>query len=148
VAAETSSAQPSIRADPAAWIALLFGIWIVGGLVLVLWALEQGQALDVAASIYHVPLYVGLGALTLFCGVRVIRAIRHGDGWRGALPPGYGTLGVGLVGLLAALVLDLGWREGVGISFGIEGGMAPSRILVAIAVVLVAITPLRAALVL
>ena len=102
--------------------------------------------LDVAASEYHLPLYLGIGALTVYCGVRLVRAIRRGDGWRAALPPGYGSLGLGLLATLAALILDVGWREGVGIGGGIEGGLAPSRVAVAIAVVLIAITPLRAAL--
>src|SRR6187401_3434851 len=78
------------RQDWMSWIALLFGVWIVGGLVLVLWAIEQGRALDPAASEYHLPLYLGIGALAVYCGVRLALAMRRGDGWRATLPPGYG----------------------------------------------------------
>jgi Tol biopolymer transport system component len=147
MAAEPSTAQTnSTRPDLAPWIALLFGAWIAGGLLLVLWAIEHGLTGDPVASIYHLPIYLGLAALTLLCGVRAGRAVRHRAGWRTAFRSEYATLGIGLVVLLAALVLDLGWREGVGIGSGIESGLAPSRTAVAIGVVLIAIAPLRAAL--
>jgi hypothetical protein len=147
MAADPSPVPPGpVRHDRAAWIALLFGAWITGGLLLVLWAITQGRTLDVAASVYHVPIYAGIAALAMYAGIRLVRALRRGDGWRATFPPGYGTLGLGLVVALAALILDVGWREGVGIGFGIEGVLAPSRIMIAIAVVLIAITPLRAAL--
>lgn len=146
MAVDPSPAPPGAdRQHPTAWIALLFGAWITGGLLLVLWAIEHGRAPDVAASVYHLPLYVGLAALAVYSVVQLVRALRRAGGWRGTFPPGYGTLGLGLLVALAALVLDVGWREGVGIGFGIEGVLAPSRILVAIAVVLIAITPLMAA---
>ncbi|HET6746411.1 MAG TPA: hypothetical protein VFH90_11275 [Candidatus Limnocylindria bacterium] len=142
VAAEATPAD----ARRAAWIATAFGVWIVCGLLLVLWAIQSGRSPDPAASVYHIPFYLGLAALGAFAIGRLVRAIRRGAGWRQAFPPGYGSLGAGLLAGLAALILDVGWREGVGIGFGIEGVFAPSRILVAVAVVLIAITPLRAAL--
>ena len=129
-----------------AWGATAFGVAIVGGFVLVLWALAAGEADDVAASPYHVPLYLAIAALVGTCGVLVVQAWRRGDRWNHALPAGFGTLGAGAVAVVAGLILDVGWREGVGIQLGIEDGFAPSRVVIVIALALVAVTPLRAAL--
>ena len=57
----------SAREAAMAWIALGFGLWITGGLILVLWALEHGQTDDAFASIYHLPIYLGLAAVCLYC---------------------------------------------------------------------------------
>ena len=108
-----------------AWIALGFGLWITGGLILVLWALEHGQTDDAFASIYHLPIYLGLAAVCLYCGGRVALAVRRGAGWRQALPAGYGSLGIGAAAAAIGLVVELGWREGIGIGPGIGETMAP-----------------------
>ena len=71
-----------------AWIAAAFGVVIVGGFVLVLWAINSGRAPDVAASPYHAPLYLGLAALVVFCAWRALLAVQGGNGWRSALPDG------------------------------------------------------------
>jgi len=130
------------------WIAAAFGAVIVGGFVLVLWAIVSGRSPDVAASPYHVPLYLGLAALVAFCVWRTVIAVRGGTGWRSALPDGFGLLGVGAATALLALILDVGWRQGVGIFFGIEEGFAPSRVVLVIALGMIAIVPLRAAILL
>jgi hypothetical protein len=128
------------------WIAAGFGALVVGGFVIVLWAIVNGEARDVAASPFHLPFYAGVGLLVLLCAASVVGAMRRGLGWRHAMPDGYGILGVGAVTLLAALVLDVAWREGVGIAGGIEEGFAPSRIVLVVGLGMVAIAPLRAAL--
>jgi hypothetical protein len=131
-----------------AWIAASFGAVIIGGFVLVLWAIASGRAPDVAASPYHLPLYLGLAGLVAYALVRAFRAARRGDGWRHAFPDGFGLLGVGAGVAIVSLVLDVGWREGVGIVFGIEEGFAPSRVILVIALGMIAIVPLRAAILL
>ena len=131
-----------------AWIALGFGVWITLGLVLALWAINQGVADHPFASPYHIPAYLGLIALCVYCATVLVLSLRRGAGWRGALPSGYGTLALGAITAVASLVLELGWREGVGIGEGIEENLAPTRIGVSVALLLVAIAPLRAALVL
>jgi len=130
------------------WVASFFGAVIVGGFDLVLWAVLNDQVQDIAASPYHLPMYLGLLGLVVFCAVLAARAQRRGRGWRRALPDGYGLLGAGAATFLLGLILDLGWREGVGIPVGIEEAFAPSRVAVIIALGMIAITPLRAALVL
>ena len=131
-----------------AWIAAAFGVVIVGGFVLVLWAINSGRAPDVAASPYHAPLYLGLAALVVFCAWRALIAVRGGTGWRSALPDGFGLLGVGAATAIIGLILDVGWREGVGIFFGIEEGFAPSRVVLVVALGMIAIVPLRASILL
>jgi TolB protein len=128
----------------AAWIALGFGVWVVGGFFVVLWAIAQGQSPDVAASPYHIPVYAGLISLAAFSAAAVIRAVRRGHGWRAALP-GHPATVVGAAVLVAGLVLDVGWREGIGIGQGIEENLAPSRIVLAVGFFLVAAAPLLAA---
>lgn len=131
-----------------AWASAAFATVIVGGFVVVLWAVVNGRTLDVAASPYHVPLYGGALALAVTCVAIAVRARRSGRDIRRALPPGFGLLGIGAATFVLALVLDVGWREGVGIRPGIEDGLAPSRIVITVALAMIAFAPLRAALVL
>ena len=129
-----------------AWIAVLLAAWIVLGVYVVVWALNAGIIRDTGQSPYHAIVYSGLLALAAISVWLLIRARRHGRSWREAFPPGYGSLGAGLVTLLAAVLLDVAWREGVGIAPGIENSYAPSRVLVVVGLSFVAMAPLRASL--
>jgi hypothetical protein len=147
--AETGGDQTSLPGANRrwAWIAVLFGIWIVAGVFVVVRALSLELIRDVGMSPYHALAYSGLLTLGAFAIWMVVRARRRGQTWRDAFPPGYGALGAGLVTLIATLVLDVAWREGVGIGIvGIENSLAPSRVLLAVALSLVAMVPLRASL--
>lgn len=128
-----------------AWLSVALGGWIVVGVFLVVRALNLGLVTDVGISPWHAAGYGGIVALAVVCLAFVVRASRRGIPWRRALPPHHGTLGAGLVVLLAYIVVDVAWREGVGIEPGIESGFAPSRILLLVGLVLVAVGPLRAA---
>jgi hypothetical protein len=146
--AETGDVQTSPRGSNVrwAWIAVLFGAWIVSGVFVVVRALNEEVIRDVGISPYHALVYSGLIALAGLSVWLVVRARRRGRGWRGAFPAGYGSLGAGLLVFIASLVLDVAWREGVGIAFGIENGFAPSRVLIGVGLSLVAMAPLRASL--
>jgi Tol biopolymer transport system component len=127
------------------WLALFLGLCLVGALMVVVGALNHGLTNDVGVSPYHIPLFLWLAAVTGLSIFLVVRAVRRGQGWMHAYPAGYGSLGAGLVVMLAYLVIDVGWREGVGIKpSGIETGFAPSRVIVGVGVFLVLVTPLRA----
>jgi Tol biopolymer transport system component len=141
--AETTTAEPTSH-ERIAWITIAVATWLTLGVILVSWALDTGATTDSGFSVYHVPGYLSLLALAGWCGVLVARAVRAGRPWRTGFPTGYGVLGGGLAALLAYVILDIGWREGVGIARGIEGAFAPSRILLIVGMVLVAIGPLRA----
>ena len=129
-----------------AWVATGIAAVITGGFTLLLWALYTERTQDVAVSAYHVPVYAGVLALAITCVAFAVRARRDGRDWRRPLPAGYGVMAVGVATFAIGFVLDAGWREGVGLRFGIEEGLAPSRILIAIALVLIAAGPLHAAL--
>jgi len=147
-----ASEAPPPRSAPAdrriAWVALGFGGWITLGLVLALWAIDQGVADHPFASPYHIPAYAGLVTLCVYCAARLVISLRRGTGWRGTLESGYGTLAIGAITAVVALILELGWREGIGINLGIEENIAPTRVAVSLALFLVAVAPLRAALLL
>jgi len=129
------------------WLALFFGVWLAASLVIVVNALNTGLTDDIAASPYHIPFYLCLAAIAAVSLILVVRAVRGGRRWTEALPPGYGSLAAGLLVLIAWLLVDVGWREGVGIeSSGIENGLAPSRVVLLAGVLLVLVAPLRAAL--
>ena len=115
-----------------AWQAVALATWLTLGVALVSWALETGAATDAGFSPYHVPGYLALLALAAWCVILVGRAMRAGGSWRTAFPTGYGVLGAGLLALLAYVIMDVGWREGVGIGPGLEGSLAPSRVLLVI----------------
>ena len=148
--------SPDDQADPAAgpretdarwaWIAVVFAAWIVGGVFVVVWALNAGMIRDAGISPYHLPVYTGLLTLGVVCGWLVLQARRRGRGWRDAFPAGYGSMGAAFVTLVATVILDVAWREGVGINPGIENAYAPSRVLLVVGLVLVAMPPLRASL--
>jgi hypothetical protein len=123
-----------------------FGVWIVSGVFLVIRVLTELIIRDVGISPYHALLYSGLIALAGVSSWLVVSARRNGRSWREAFPPGYGSLGAGLVVFIAGLILDVAWREGVGIAFGIENGFAPSRVLIGVGLSLLAMAPLRASL--
>jgi TolB protein len=129
-----------------AWLVVLLATWIFGGALLFVWALNHRLTDDVGLSPYHVVFYSGIITLAAISVAVVVRAVRGGRPWRRAFPPGYGSLGVGALVLLAWPIADIGWREGVGFhQESIENFIAPSRLLVPIGLVLVAVGPLRAA---
>jgi Tol biopolymer transport system component len=130
-----------------AWLSLLFAGWILGGLLVIIWAFNRGLLPDVAVSAYHIPFYLALAVLAAVSGWLVVRTVRAGRPWHRAFPPGYGGVGAGLLVLLAWPFIDLGWREGIGIEGpGIGEFFAPSRLLLPIGIGLIGAAPLRAGL--
>jgi Tol biopolymer transport system component len=131
-----------------AWLTLLLAAWILAGLASIRYALDNGLANDVLVSIYHIPFYLAIVATGLTCVAVVLRAQREGRGWRHAFPAGYGVVGAGLLLLLAWPVVEIGWREGVGLKDdSAEQFLSPSRLMLFFGALLIASAPLRAALV-
>jgi Tol biopolymer transport system component len=129
-----------------AWLTVAIAAWIAGGFWLLIWAFVNGLDADPLLSVHAVPFYLGIILVDAVSIALVIRSVRQGNGWRRAFPPGYGVLGAGAFCLIAGLVADVGWREGVGLPQGIAGGLAPTRLLIVAGVALVAVGPLRSAL--
>ena len=127
-----------------AWLVTGLALWVVLGVLLVNRADEQGLVEDISFSPYHVVGYAALLTLAMYVAWTFFRALRHGQ-WRNAFPPLYGGLGLALVLLISWVVIDPIWRETLGIRPGIEGGLAPPRLLIPMALVLIAIGPVREA---
>jgi len=129
-----------------AWLSVGIAAWLVGAFYVLLWAVSHGRAPDPPLSAYIIPLYLGLALLATASIALIVRGGRKGRRWRDGFPAGYGVLGVGLVAMLAGLVADVGWREGVGPPEGIAGLLAPTRLLFIVGLALVALGPVRSAL--
>jgi Tol biopolymer transport system component len=130
-----------------AWLTLLLGTWLTLGLLLIATVYGNRTIDDTVVSIYHLPYYLGVIALAGLCLLRIARARRAGRDWRTAFPSGY--LGLPLAAVLLAIwpIVEVGWREGIGVRpDSIEQVFAPSRLLVFAGILLVDSAPLYAAL--
>jgi Tol biopolymer transport system component len=127
-----------------AWLVVGLAAWAQVGVTLVDRAQRQGLVEDISFSPYHLVGYAALLTLAVYVGWAFFRALRRGS-WRTAFPPLYGGLGVAFVLLIGWVVLDIVWRSTLGINPGIEGGLAPPRLLIPAALALLAVGPLREA---
>ena len=125
-----------------AWLVVGLAAWAEVGVALVDRANQQGLVEDITISPYHVVGYAALLALAVYASLTFFRGLRRGH-WRYAFPPHYGGLGLGFVLLVAWIVLDIAWRNTLGINPGIEEGLSPPRLLIPVALVLIAAGPLR-----
>jgi TolB protein len=142
--ADSAEGVPADRGWLRAWLVVGLAAWAEIGVLLVTRADSQGLVEDIAFSPYHIVGYAALLTLAAYAGWAFFRALRRGD-WRRAFPPLYGGLGVAVILLVAWVVLDIVWRNTLGIRFGIENGLAPPRLLIPVALVLIAIGPVREA---
>jgi WD40-like Beta Propeller Repeat len=127
-----------------AWLVVGLAAWAELGIVLVDRATRQGLVENVSFSPFHLVGYAALLTLAGYVAWTFFRAARQG-GWRTAFPPRYGGLGLGFLLLIGWVVLDIVWRETLGINESIESGLAPPRLLLPAALVLLAAGPLREA---
>ena len=125
-----------------AWLVVGLAAWAEIGVGLVDRANQQGLVEDITISPYHVVAYAALLALAVYASLTFFRGLRRGH-WRDAFPPHYGGLGLGLAFLAVWIVLDIAWRNTIGINRGIEEGLSPPRLLIPVALVIIASGPLR-----
>src|SRR6185436_11548266 len=109
-------------------------------IVLVNWADLHGLVQDISFSPYHLPGYAALLVLAVYVIAQFVRRVgRHG--WRDTMPEYYGGLGLGFLFVVGWILLDIAWRNTLGIQFGIENGIAPPRLLLPAALILIAAGP-------
>jgi hypothetical protein len=124
----------------------VLGAWIVGGVYLVSRALTRGDATDAGISPYHVVAYAGLLVLVGLSTWLVVRAVRRGRPWRDAFPAGSDRWAQGRRRprrvRRARRRLARGRRDRA----GDRASFAPSRVILVVGLALVAMAPLRAAL--
>ena len=129
-----------------AWLTIGLAVWLVIGVSLVVAANNRGEISDIGFSPYHIVGYAGLLALCAVVVVSLDRGVRRLGSSRLAFPAHYGGIWLGAVLFLSWLVADLVWRETIGIRLGIEGGLAPTRLLVPLGLAAVASGPMLDAL--
>jgi Tol biopolymer transport system component len=127
-----------------AWLVTGLAAWTTLGVLLVTRANNFGLVDDISISPYHVVGYAALLTLAAYVAWTFFRGLRRGT-WRDSFPPLYGGLGLGFLALLLWVVLDPIWRDTLGIRLGIEGGLAPTRLLIPMGLALLAVGPLREA---
>ena len=127
-----------------AWLVVALAAWATLGVLLVSRANNQGLVDDISISPYHLVGYAALLVLAVYVVWAFLRSLRRGR-WRDAFPPLYGGLGIAFLLLLGWVILDPVWRDSLGIRGGIEGGLAPTRLLIPAALALLAAGPLREA---
>jgi len=129
-----------------AWLVVLLAAWLLAGLALIGRADNEGLLADVAVSPYHVPAYAALIVLLGYVLITIDRGRLRHSSWRRSFPRHYDGLVFGGACAVAWIVADLLWREAFGIRPGVEGTLAPTRLLIPIALALVASGPVRDAL--
>ena len=125
-------------------LATLLALWIVAGLFLIGWALQTGRADNATFSLYHVPGYLGLAALVVIVAERLFDRTAGGgfggrlrSAWAGR-SAGERVIAIGTGILLGYLVADIAWGAVFGIGTGLDGRIAPSRLLLPLGLGLVA----------
>ncbi len=136
--------QQGSRSWLRAWLVVGLAAWTQIGVILVARANNEGLVDDISISPYHVVGYAALLTLAVYVAWTFFGALRRGQ-WRRAFPPLYGGLGLGFLFLALWVILDPIWRGTLGINDTIENGLAPPRLLIPAALVLLAVGPLREA---
>jgi Tol biopolymer transport system component len=145
VAPDPVSPRPAARNWLRPWLVVGLAAWAAVGVSLVDRANREGLVADIGFSPYHLVGYAALAVLAIYVLGALFRGIRRGN-WRGSFPRHYEGLGLGFACLVGWVVLDTAWRNSIGVGNGIEGALAPTRLLIPVGLVLVASGPLRDAL--
>ena len=119
--------------------------WIVVAAYLVAWADATGQLANDILTPWHVPAYLGIGAIVVYLIGLARRAVnqRHP---RGLVPPEFTGTAIGAAMLVLYLPLDVVWASLAGLPSDVERTTAVPRLFFGVALVLLASGPIIEAL--
>jgi hypothetical protein len=126
-------------------ITALFSAWLLVGLFIDGWAHNNLESLETFLTPWHAALYSGFAATATWMGWLVLRGMRRGLSVSAAIPIGYGLGLLGAAVFGAAGVVDFIWHSLLGIEVSIEALLSPPHLVLFMAGLLMATTPLRAA---
>lgn len=155
-AADTDAVDTGAGRDGPAWLAGRRLDWLVTSCVL--WG-TTGLVLDVRSHIEgfsfaeegfitpeHTVIYSGFLAVAVLLAAAVQRNRWRGEGWREAVPAGYGLGIVGLAAFAAAGPADALWHAAFGAEADVEALASPTHLALATGGTLFCTSPLRATL--
>ena len=119
--------------------------WIVVAAYLVAWADATGQLANDILTPWHVPAYLGIGAVVVYLIGLARRAVnqRHP---RGLVPPEFTGTAIGAAMLVLYLPLDVVWASLAGLPTNVERTTAVPRLFFGVGLVLLASGPIIEAL--
>lgn len=144
-ATAVTTARPAIAVRGVAydWLAVGANAWLLAGLYWDGWAHGYGLP-DSFFTIWHAAFYTGyLAAAAVVFAPALLRA--RVDGWRVALPAGYGWSAVGAIVFAFGGIFDMAWHAVFGIEIGIDALFSPSHLILGAGMALLMSGPLRAA---
>jgi hypothetical protein len=125
--------------------ALGANLWILAGLFLDGWSHITFPGEESFFTPWHGILYSGVAVAVAVITSEALRRRRLGLRLREAIPDGYRLSAVGGIVVLAGGAADAVWHEVFGVEVGVEALLSPTHLTMAVAGVLVAAGPLRAA---
>lgn len=143
MAADRDRAAPATDRQALAMAILV--TWIVGTSYFVVWADGTGQLENDFFTPWHVPLYLGIGAVVIYLVGLARRAVsqRHP---RGLVPPEFTGTAIGAAMLVLYLPFDVIWASLAGVPQDFERTTAVPRLFFGVAFLAIASGPIIAAL--
>jgi hypothetical protein len=127
-------------------ITVLFSTWLMAGLFLDGYAHSNLiEELESFLTPWHAVFYSGFVATALWVTWTIAKRFGDGDGFREAIPPGYGLSVIGIGVFVLGGVGDAVWHTILGIEQGIDTLLSPTHLLLFLGIFLIMTTPIRSA---
>jgi hypothetical protein len=126
-------------------VTTLLGAWFTVGLFLDAWAHNNVPRLETFFTPWHAVFYSGFVATAAWIGWTARGALRLGRAGLQAVPVGYASALVAVVGFAIAGIGDFLWHTGFGIEQNINILFSPTHVGLITAMLVIVTTPLRAA---
>jgi hypothetical protein len=139
----TATARP-VASHRANLVTTAFGLWFTVGLLLDAWAHNNVPRLETFFTPWHAVFYSGFAATAAWIAWMVRDGLRSGRFDVRAVPVGYASSAVAVVGFALAGGADLVWHTALGIEQNIDILFSPSHIGLIAAMLVIVTTPVRA----